>query len=115
MSVDLSTLSALMPLPGPTPIAVSGLAPSVDRAAERRIDETAQDFEALVLAQLLAPVFAGVEKSPLTGGGPGEEAFERMLQDHYAQAIAKRGGFGIAEQVKASLIALQAAANPSSG
>lgn len=78
-----------------------------------RAEKVAQEFEALVLAQLLAPIFSSVESSSLTSAGPGEDAFETMLQEHYAKAIAERGGIGIADQVKASLIALQADAGNS--
>ena len=95
---DLSTL-------GPTYQAATG---SQNTADTTRIDEIAREFEALVLAQLLAPVFTSVEKSSLTRAGPGEDAFETMLQEQYAKSIAERGGIGIADQVRASLIALQA-------
>lgn len=75
--------------------------------AQMRIDKTAQEFEALVIAQLLAPVFSSVETPGLAGGGPGEKAFAGLLQEEYAKSIAARGGFGIADQVKAALIRLQ--------
>ncbi len=72
-----------------------------------RIEETAKEFEALIIAQLLQPLFSSVETPGLAGGGPGQEAFESLLQEQYASAIAERGGFGIADQVKAALIDLQ--------
>lgn len=76
-------------------------------AAAARIDKAAEEFEALVLAQFLAPLFSSVETPGIAGGGPGDKAFAGLLQEEYAKAIAARGGFGIADQVKASLIALQ--------
>jgi len=72
-----------------------------------RISETAKEFEALVLTQLLAPIFSTVNQSELTGGGHEGETYKSLLQEHYATAIAERGGIGIADQVKASLITLQ--------
>lgn len=80
----------------------------------RRVEETAKEFEALVLSQLLAPIFATVEQSALSSGGPQTDAFQTMLQDEYAKSIAARGGLGIADQVKASLIAMQANQSPTS-
>ena len=84
-----------------------------DQAAAMRIDQTAKEFEAMVIAQMLQPLFASVETPGLAGGGPGQEAFESLLQEQYASAISERGGFGIADQVKAALIELQAASAPS--
>ena len=85
-----------------------------DQAAQVRAEKTAKEFEAMVIAQMLQPLFASVETPGLAGGGPGQEAFESMLQEQYAAAFAERGGFGIADQVKAALIELQAASAPSS-
>jgi len=72
-----------------------------------RIDRAAKEFEALVLAQFLAPLLSSVETPGLAGGAPGQEAFEGLLREEYAKAIAERGGFGIADSVKAALIDLQ--------
>ena len=98
---NINLLSALTPPPVNTQSQTGS-------NAQSRAEKVAQEFEALVLSQLLAPIFSSVESSSLTSAGPGEDAFETMLQEHYAKAIAKRGGIGIADQVKASLIAMQA-------
>ncbi len=74
-----------------------------------QIKDTAREFEALVLSQFLAPLFADVDQGGLTGNGPGHGAYQAMMQEHYANAIADRGGFGIADQIQASLIRFQAA------
>jgi Rod binding domain-containing protein len=74
-----------------------------------RMARAAQEFEALVVKELLAPLFNFVKTPGLAGGGPGEDAFTSLLQEEYAKAIAARGGFGIADQVKAALIDMQAA------
>lgn len=100
---NIDLLSPITPPPVNTPSQTGS-------HAQSRAEKVAQEFEALVLSQLLAPIFSSVESSSLTSAGPGEDAFETMLQDHYAKTIAARGGIGIADQVKASLIALQAEA-----
>jgi Rod binding domain-containing protein len=89
---------------------IAALAPVVQSAAasEARIDRAAKEFEALVLSEMLAPLFSSVETPGIAGGGPGEKAFASLLQEQYAKVIADRGGFGIADQVKAALINLQA-------
>ena len=86
----------------------------LDPATAAHIDQTAKEFEAMVIAQMLQPLFASVETPGLAGGGPGQEAFESMLQEQYAEAIAERGGYGIADQVKAAMIELQASSKTSS-
>lgn len=89
--------------------AISASAPANPSAMQARVDRAAKEFEALVLSEMLAPLFNSVETPGIAGGGPGEKAFSGLLQEEYAKAIAARGGFGIADQVKAALIGLQAA------
>lgn len=79
---------------------------SNEASAERK----AEEFEALVLSQLLAPMFETVKTQGLFGGdGPEQDAFQSMLHDEYAKALAARGGVGIADEVKDALIRLQSA------
>ena len=80
------------------------LAPENTAAAARK----AEEFEALVLSQLLKPMFDSAKSPSLFGGeGPEQDAFASMLQDEFARVIAARGGVGIADQVQAALIRLQ--------
>lgn len=88
---------------------ISASPPAIPSAMQARVDRAAKEFEALVLSEMLAPLFNSVETPGIAGGGPGEKAFSGLLQEEYAKAIAARGGFGIANQVKAALIGLQAA------
>jgi len=71
------------------------------------IDKAAQDFEAMFLAQMLQPMFEGLKADGMFGGGAGEKAYRSMLVEEYGKAVAKAGGIGIAEQVKAEMIKLQ--------
>ena len=53
-------------------------------------------------------MFDSAKTPALMGGdGPGDDAFNDMLQDEYACAIAARGGVGIADEIKGELIRLQ--------
>jgi Rod binding domain-containing protein len=58
----------------------------------------AQAFEAMVISQMLQA--SGMNK-PLDGfgGGTGEEQFSSFLTDSHAQALAARGGIGLAERL----------------
>lgn len=76
---------------------------------QRRIEAASKEFEAVFIAQLLAPLFSSVETPEIAGGGKSEEFFKSLLQESYAKAMAERGGFGFADHVKSSLIDLQSA------
>lgn len=67
----------------------------------------AQEFEAVFLAQMLAPMFDGLETDGLGGGGMGEEMFRPMLLDRYADALARAGGVGIADSIVRELMRMQ--------
>lgn len=74
-----------------------------------RASDAAREFEAVFIAQMLAPLFSSVETPQIAGGGKSEEIFKSLLQESYAKAMAERGGFGIAAHVKSALIDLQSA------
>ncbi len=83
---------------------VSAIAPEKMMQIERK----AEEFEALVLAQMLAPMFESAKAPGLFGGdGPEQDAFASILHEHYAKSIAARGGVGIADSVKDALIRMQ--------
>lgn len=89
---------------------IPALAARVSQAPEqRRIDDAAKEFEAVFIAQMLAPLFSSVETPAVAGGGKSEEFFKSLLEEGYAKAMAERGGFGIAAHVKSTLIDLQGA------
>lgn len=75
-----------------------------DMAAAER---AAKDFEAVFLAQMLAPMFAELGDDPLFGGGPGESVFKSLLIDEYAKSMAESGGTGVNSAVLRELINLQ--------
>ena len=67
----------------------------------------AEEFEAVFVAQMLAPIFATIESDGPFGGGPAEETYRTMLVDEYGKAIARAGGFGIADAVEREILRLQ--------
>lgn len=80
------------------------------RASEAQsLDDAAQDFEAVFIAEMVKPMFEGLETSPPFGGGKGEEIFRSLLIQEYGKSIAKQGGIGLADAVKAELLNAQQA------
>jgi flagellar protein FlgJ len=91
--------------------AASAIADTVEKlspAANRKLQQTAQQFESVFLTNMFEEMFSGIEEQegPL-GAGPGQSAWRSMLTEEYANTIAKSGGVGIAEHVQRELIALQ--------
>ena len=73
---------------------------------ERR---TAEQFEAVFLTEMLQPMFEGLSTDGIGGGGRGEEMFRPLLIEQYADAIAKRGGVGVAANILSELTRMHAA------
>lgn len=67
----------------------------------------AQQFEHMFIAEMLGPMFQGISTDGPFGGGQGEEAFRPMLIDHYADAMSKQGGIGIADAVLKEILRMQ--------
>jgi peptidoglycan hydrolase FlgJ len=80
--------------------------------ATARIWKAAQEFEAMTIGQLVAPMFATVEtsKGPF-GGGAAEEAWRPMLAQEVGKHIARGGGFGLAGPVFQQMLRAQEAAD----
>ena len=73
-----------------------------------KLKKAAQDFEAMALGQMLAPMFNTVDTAnSFFGGGAGEATFKPMMVDAIARQIAAHGGLGLAAPVYASLLHAQ--------
>jgi len=74
--------------------------------------QAAEDFEAVFISQMLAPMFEGLDTDGYFGGGPGEDVYRSMLVEHYGKSIARAGGFGLADAVQREILKLQEVAQP---
>jgi Rod binding domain-containing protein len=72
-----------------------------------KAEAAAQDFEAVFLSEMLKPMFETIEVDETFGGGKGEEVFRGLLIQEMGKSIAKQGGMGLADQVRAELIKIQ--------
>jgi flagellar protein FlgJ len=84
--------------------ATAGLKGQGDPKAARH---AAEEFEAVFISQMLAPMFETLNTDELFGGGPGADIYRSMMVDEYGKTIAKSGGLGIADAVQRELLALQ--------
>ena len=75
--------------------------------ADAEVRRAAEEFEAVFISQMLAPMFEGLETDELFGGGPGEDIYRSILVEEYGKAIARSGGIGIADAVQREILRLQ--------
>ena len=94
---DLAVSPALLQA---TPAALNG-------ADARRMRETAEQFEASFLSQMLKPMFEGLDTNGLFGGGEAEATWRSFLIDAMAQQTVRAGGIGLADTVMAEMIRMQ--------
>lgn len=103
-------MSEPIALPG-APVPMSPFAQARDtNPREAQLRHAAEEFEAVFLAQMMAPMFEGLDTDGLGGGGMGEEIFRPMLIERYADALSQAGGVGIADSIVREMMRLQEAA-----
>jgi len=88
--------------------AANGLQGNNDPTAAR---EAAIEFEAVFLAQMLAPMFDTLSSDGMFGGGPGEDIYRSLMVEEYGRAIARAGGIGITDTVQREMLKIQEAAS----
>ena len=94
--------------PGMPPIAkATNLTPN-----QRKARDVAEEFESVFLTQMLQHMFEGIKTDGPFGGGQSEQIYRSMLNQYYAEAVAKRGGVGIADAVYSEILKLQQAGEP---
>ncbi len=76
-----------------------------------KVTETAREFEAVFISEMLKPMFAGTELEAPFGGGKGEEIFQGMMLQEYGNILAQTGGIGLADHVRDQMIEMQAEAD----
>jgi Rod binding domain-containing protein len=79
-----------------SPTAIHSIAPrTATPAGEVKIQKAAQDFEALLIEQILKSAHAGEDQSA--------SALSEMAEQQFAQMLASSGGLGLATFVKTGL------------
>ncbi len=81
--------------------------PNLNAVDMKRMKETAMEFEAVYLAEMLRPMFENIEASAPFGGGPGEKIYRDMQIDEYGKSLANNGGIGLADHVMREMIKMQ--------
>ncbi len=67
-----------------------------------KLKKVAQDFEAILVNQVLKSMRKGMPKSELFGEGVASEFYTGMFDENIAKAVASKGGFHLADTIIAS-------------
>ena len=87
-----------------TQAAASGL----DQETIDRINETAKEFEAVFLSEMLTLTFKDVSFDPSSqDSGSSQDVYKSFMLQEYGKVLAERGGVGLAESVRTELLDLQ--------
>lgn len=78
-------------------------------AQKKSARKAAEDFEAVFITQMLNPIFEGLSTDSMFGGGQSEEVYRSLMLDEVGKSVARRGGFGIADNVYTQILKLQEA------
>jgi Rod binding domain-containing protein len=99
-----------LPPPAVDVMAQRKAGPSADISGiktREQAEGVARQFERMFIAEMLGPMFSGIETDGPFGGGNAEGTFRPMLIDQYADAMSKKGGIGISDAVLKEILRLQ--------
>ncbi len=96
------------PVIAPSASPAAPAATTSPRAAQlAKNKETAEKFEAVFLGQMTQLMMESVDVGDQFSGGHGEEVFRGVLAEKLGNAMASKGGIGLAPAVLAQIIKLQ--------
>lgn len=75
--------------------------------ANAQAEDTAREFEAVFIGQMMQLMMESVPSDGEFSGGHGEQMFRGILSEKLGSEVAKRGGIGIAPMVLDQIIQLQ--------
>ena len=91
-----------------SPDLLAGTAASPTSTADReRMRQTAEEFEATFLSQMMKPMFEGLKTDGPFGGGEAEGQWRSFMLDAMAKKTVAAGGIGLADTVMAEMIKMQ--------
>lgn len=74
---------------------------------DKKLEQASRDFESVFMAQMLKPMWEGVETDPVFGGGPGEDFMRDLLIQEYGKAMASADNYGLSNAVMKEMVKLQ--------
>lgn len=83
--------------------------------SKEKLEQTAKDFEAVFMAQMIKPMWDGIETDGMFGGGPGEDAMRDLLVQEYGKAMVRNDQYGLSPAIMDAMIRMQQQADQVSG
>ena len=80
---------------------------SAPRVVPDRMRQTAEDFEASFLTQMLKPMFDSLSTEAPFGGGEAEGTWRGFLVEAMAKQTVKAGGLGLSDTIVSEMIKMQ--------
>jgi len=105
--VSLNSQASLAMMQGQN-IAAPRVAKGVNQA---QVDKMAQNFESMVISQMLQPMFSSLSTEAPFGGGNAEAMWRSTLVDEMAKEMTKSGGIGIADNIAKEMLKMQEMGN----
>jgi Rod binding domain-containing protein len=91
-----------LPKMEPQGVALQSTSTSVEQSKDPRLERSAHEFEASLMAELLKPLQEGdalTGEDTADGGAGSGGALAGFASESLARAISERGGFGIANRI----------------
>lgn len=80
-------------------------------ASKDKVEKAAKDFEAVFMAQMLKPMWEGVETDGMFGGGAGEDVMKDLLVQEYGKSMVRNDKHGLSPAIMDAMIRMQEQAN----
>lgn len=72
-----------------------------------RTQAALQEFESVLIGEMVNTMFSTVETDKMFGGGQGEEVFRSLMGQEMGREIARRGGLGLTPALMNEMIRMQ--------
>lgn len=79
----------------------------INKIDKEKIKETAKDFEAVFLSQMLSHMFTDIKSEGPFSAGPSENIYRSMMINEYGKQISEAGGIGIADEIARFMLNVQ--------
>lgn len=76
-------------------------------AADPKTRAAIQEFESILIGEMVNTMFSMVETDEMFGGGAGEEVFRSLMGQEMGREIARRGGLGLSPILMNEMIRMQ--------
>jgi len=96
-------VSITLPTPGNAKAEVLSESLRGQARDKERMKNATQEFESLLLEQMVKSMRDTVPKSALFGDDPGRGLFNEMLDGEFVRLMSNRGGIGLADYMARSL------------